>query len=1371
MFEKKNGKRFLASVMALVMLLSLAPVGALAVEDEEQNQEVVALPANQADPKSVVTDEENTANTNEELTPPPRNEGDAGTHANNNDTSTAVSEMPVIVKPTEVLDQPFGVDSDTSKDNGIAEYGSNDYKARTVKVKVAVYATDGSSAGSKVNTDIAKLLGIPCKQNDGYYPIGVIEIDKNLVTGRTPYINTEKDWEEVKAAIEKIDTEDLTNNTVDNVNNVAGSENKENTIAKNLDKVQVDLKHEAGSHKTALFTWKGDSQNIRGNYKYHLDLRFATVTLTFTGVKENGETVDMGSRIYLKDTEILKPGTSDDFYLENIPEDYQIAGYYTTYSLNEEYTFGQAADKDTTIYVKLEEKPVQITYDLNGGNLNGDIEPVVYNDLKVGDNMRTPSDPKREGYTFKGWKDKDGKSPSQQVTGDVTYTAQWEQIPDPEPVQSTDVYVYFRVVNTNDENVSIDGLSVKYNANAGGNTWCTFGKISTTKELTLNNVKQDAETQLTATNAQIHIDNAGIKDKVLSNVTWYQLGTWAGAPGYHDSGTYWHLDGKITGYTVTYASEGTPQNMPQNDVKYYLSNTTYTISNTVPTRTGYTFAGWKSNITNDNKTYKADGENTSITIPKQNVVLTAQWTPNTYKVTYTDGVDNEDVFTDVVRDVNYKSTIPAFGEQNPVRIGYTFNGWTSSVEGVQPGDLMPNQDVIFTATWNINSYSVTYEYEGNYPENAPALDSLNNNVLVPYGQTVTVDKTVPAATVSGYTFSGWKIGTEDAGTQFSMPANNVVLKGSWTANGDTKYKVEYYQENLNGEYTKVETVPGTGTTGTSVTAEIKTYTGFIYNKNMSTTSDKVKADGSLVLKLYYTRNTYTVTYMLDGVLYQEPVAYKFGASVTIKDDPQNLNDGLKFAGWKIGKDKATNFTMPAKDVTITGQTGKPWTTVKMPYVVEHYKWNGTNYKLADSERFSALEGTKVTAIAKSYENEGYMLNPQAPDTIKEGTVVKPTLENDQVKMLTLKLYYDIDKIGGGENKDQPDNIPDRYQVTINYVSSNTNWGTVNRSKEVITLSNKESDKWLETGTVTAPSCTATSAGGRCYFVNWTKKQEGSTASSTVISSAKLPAQTFNAKGGDVYTFTANFDRSSGGGSSRPSTPTVTIPDDVPTGLNGTDHYAYIIGYGNNDVRPQNNITRAEVATIFFRLLTDETRTANMTKSNSYNDVKDGDWFCCAVSTLSKMGIIKGYEDGSFKPNDPISRAEFAAIAARFDPDGDKTPATFADVTSHWAKDEISIAANHGWIKGYEDGSFKPDQKITRAETMTLVNRVLNRLPEAKDDLHKDMKTWVDNMDETAWYYLAVQEATNSHYFKNKTGTKFEQWTDLRDTRDWSELEK
>ena len=245
----------------------------------------------------------------------------------------------------------------------------------------------------------------------------------------------------------------------------------------------------------------------------------------------------------------------------------------------------------------------------------------------------------------------------------------------------------------------------------------------------------------------------------------------------------------------------------------------------------------------------------------------------------------------------------------------------------------------------------------------------------------------------------------------------------------------------------------------------------------------------------------------------------------------------------------------------------------------------------------------------------------------------------------------------------------------------------------------------------------------------------------------------------------------GGGGGGSHKPTVTIPDDVPTGLNGEDHYAYVVGYPDGMVYPQKNITRAEVATIFFRLLTDETREANMTKSNGYNDMKDGAWYTCAVSTLSKMGIIKGYEDGSFKPDASISRAEFAAIAARFDPDGDKTPATFSDVSSHWAKDEISIAANHGWIKGYEDGSFKPDQKITRAETMTLVNRVLKRLPETKDDLHKDMKTWPDNQNESAWFYLAVQEATNSHYQKLKKDGTHETWESMRETRDWAALEK
>ena len=245
---------------------------------------------------------------------------------------------------------------------------------------------------------------------------------------------------------------------------------------------------------------------------------------------------------------------------------------------------------------------------------------------------------------------------------------------------------------------------------------------------------------------------------------------------------------------------------------------------------------------------------------------------------------------------------------------------------------------------------------------------------------------------------------------------------------------------------------------------------------------------------------------------------------------------------------------------------------------------------------------------------------------------------------------------------------------------------------------------------------------------------------------------------------------SGGHHPRPK-PTVEIEDDDALGLNTTDHFAYIVGYGNGEVRPQNNITRAEVATIFFRLLTDDVRDENLTKTNRYSDVTRADWYNTAVSTLSSMGIITGYPDGTFRPNAAITRAEFAAISARFDSNGDKTTAKFSDIATHWAKDEISIAYNNGWINGYPNGTFGPQRDITRAETMTLVNRVLNRQPETEDDLLPNMTVWTDNANPNAWYYLAVQEATNSHYYKFKTNSKYEKWTELRETRDWTQLEK
>lgn len=281
--------------------------------------------------------------------------------------------------------------------------------------------------------------------------------------------------------------------------------------------------------------------------------------------------------------------------------------------------------------------------------------------------------------------------------------------------------------------------------------------------------------------------------------------------------------------------------------------------------------------------------------------------------------------------------------------------------------------------------------------------------------------------------------------------------------------------------------------------------------------------------------------------------------------------------------------------------------------------------------------------------------------------------------------------------------------------------------------------------------------------------------------AKLVPKDSNGNTGEELTFpkpSVSYTVSSGSsgshsGGSRPS-------------LNTKDHYGYIIGYPvdyytgqpttdqtKKPVRPEGKITRAEVATIYFRMLTDESRTKFWSQNSGYSDVKAGDWFNNAVSTLSNAGIIAGYEDGSFRPNGYITRAEFATIAARFFDVTYNGKDLFPDISGHWAKDYINQAANKGFVNGYEDGTFKPDRNITRAEAVTLVNRTLDRHPD-KNHFTKDMLVWPDNMDQTKWYYADMQEATNSHTYQmkeNSDKTKYENWTKTLPIRNWEALEK
>ena len=229
---------------------------------------------------------------------------------------------------------------------------------------------------------------------------------------------------------------------------------------------------------------------------------------------------------------------------------------------------------------------------------------------------------------------------------------------------------------------------------------------------------------------------------------------------------------------------------------------------------------------------------------------------------------------------------------------------------------------------------------------------------------------------------------------------------------------------------------------------------------------------------------------------------------------------------------------------------------------------------------------------------------------------------------------------------------------------------------------------------------------------------------------------------------------------------IVTPGDDTTGFtvagifNRVDHYAYVWGYPDGTVQPNANITRAEVTALFTRLLLQDVWLKYKCETNNFEDVLNNAWFHGDVSTMANMNVIGGYPDGTFKPNDPITRAEFAAIISKFDQYEIKNRNRFPDIAGHWAEEAILEVAEAGWVGGYEDGTFCPEKNLTRAETMVIINKMLGRTPQSVDDLLDGMIIWPDNADPTAWYYLDVQEATNGHdYTKHANGC--ETWTLLK----------
>ena len=678
----------------------------------------------------------------------------------------------------------------------------------------------------------------------------------------------------------------------------------------------------------------------------------------------------------------------------------------------------------------------------------------------------------------------------------------------------------------------------------------------------------------------------------------------------------------------------------------------------------------------------------------------------------------------------------------PTREGYTFSGWQAP-EGVTVTDnkfTMPAKNVIFTAQWTANDVTITFDANGGawaadvagYTMNA---DKTKASKTYKPSDVVTKIPTDPVQ--AGKTFNGWYImvsGKKEpvVWTSFIkaqlIHQHGGVIYADWTGAapaGQCTYTTRQHYINEKGvEELAVNIMVQSAEKGTKISDLIKhlennqTYYGQNY---------------------FYDRTKTTV----NGDAYN-------AETMTLDTDGKAIDLYYYLDEWGGKDDETPGDNIPDCQQAVVNFLADPNGTVSKDGATQVF----TLKKGEDGKYSDSVTPANVTPIP----NENFVFDIWTKDNGETGVnpFVAQTLNGGD--KVTYTAHFAADKIGP---ENEPDNIPDKYQAVVTYKVVGGTWKdkTKDDQVQVFTLKTKNADgAWVEA--TPAPVLGDTIPTGMISSYSRTASQSWD---KDITKDTKVTESV-------TYTYTFTKKSSGGGGGGGSHKPTVTIPDDVPTGLNGDDHYAYIVGYPDSTVRPQNGITRAEVATIFFRLLTDETRTANATKTNKYADVSSDKWYNQAVSTLSAMGIIKGDSRGNFNPNAPITRAEFAAIAARFDKTEDVAAASFGDVATHWAKPEISVAANNGWINGYTDGTFHPDSRITRAEAMAMINRVLQRLPESKADLLDGMIQWSDNADTSKWYYLAVQEATNSHYYELKAN-QHEKWTKLRENRDWTELEK
>ena len=740
-----------------------------------------------------------------------------------------------------------------------------------------------------------------------------------------------------------------------------------------------------------------------------------------------------------------------------------------------------------------------------------------------------------------------------------------------------------------------------------------------------------------------------------------------------------------------------------NDGKATSTNpTTYTVESDTITLADATGADWGKTFLewHDENGQKITEIPTGSTGDR---VITAYWNWPVH-LHYLDKDNNEiESATLYVSELEPGACVLPTGEKT----GYDFDGWYEAKKDIG------------TASHKLNALSIAKKWElyGRYTAKTDVsytvkyLREGDNKVLAPEkvvtDQTFDTEVTEQAADVVGY--------TPDAPSKtMILDEYNKVLTFSYSAN-TYDYTVRHIKQLPDGSYdeanAEVETLSGKFEALAAVTA--KDY-GSHYPTNDADTKQNIKIEKGLTIDVKYDLDEHTLTFETNGGSAINPVTVRHGNAVARPADP--TKDKYTFIGWYADPEFTEEYdfaTVLEADKTIYAKfelTSTPIGDIYVRYDVLHIKQlpDGT-YDLANAEveHLSAKKDTTVTAVIKDYRATHHV-NVNRTLSKLTGTAIQPYKGVDGKPVYTiLSVYYDLDfhtltfdTMGG--SKIAPETV--RHGLTVAKPKDPVNGGYI-------------FDGWYTDKTYRTPYNFATPL----------------TQDTTIYAKWFLIVL-----------------------------PGVTDKKATPK-LNTSDHFAYVQGYPNGTVKPAGNITRAETAAILFRLMDDASRKTYYSTKSGFRDVASGSWYNTYVATLNNAGVITDSSNGCFRPNEAITRAELAAMLAKF---SETTGAAnyFNDVSAkYWAANAIAICAKLGWINGYPDGTFRPDKNVTRAELMAMINRATGRTPKSADAFLPGMKTWIDNTSDK-WYYLDVQEATNSHSYTVKGS---ETWTALTSDPNWS----